>query len=273
MISRISLASYTEMIIRSLATVVVLLAPTTAWESFLGHYRSGFALKAQYAPLATAALLTAAGVAALISPSRWGITLQIVGGLGILSGIIGAGYHHYYGIVDKPGGYRWLLHHLMYHAPPFAPLSHAALGAMLMLAGRLGQGSAAVFGIPVRLWIIYLCAITMTGAIAQSLILHYRGAFNNRLMYLPVTFPLLASVALIWYGLFPAPFTETFTVACLWVTFLIGFVGVGMHIRGVDRQMGGFYIGWANLWQGPPITAPLFFSGFSAAALAVIRWG
>jgi hypothetical protein len=257
-------------LIRWLGLVVVILAPMAGWEAFLGHYRSGFSLKAQYAPLGTAVVLVVAAVAALVSPGRASVILQIAGWAGVIAGIIGTGFHHYYGVVEKPGGYRWLLHQLMLHAPPLAPLSQAALGALLILAGRMAGGATTAFGIPISALIIEVCALTIVGAVAQSAILHYRGAYNNPLMYVPVTVPLLAAIALAWQGLAPSAFGERLAAFALWLTFVSGFVGLGMHIRGIDRQMGGFYMGMANLMQGPPLSAPLVFSGFAAAALAAL---
>jgi hypothetical protein len=257
-------------LIRWLGLIVLILAPMTAWEAFLGHYRSGFSLKAQYAPLLTAILLSFAAVAGLVAPSRSSSVLQFAGWAGILSGAIGAGFHHYYGIVEKPGGYRWLLHQLMLHAPPLAPLSHAALGALLILAGRMADGATHALGIPIQSLIAEVCAVTIAGAVAQSAILHYRGAFNNVLMYVPVTVPLLAAIALAWHGLVPSPSAARVAEFTMWLTFISGFVGLGMHIRGIDRQMGGLFVGMANLMQGPPLSAPLVFSGFAAAALAAL---
>jgi len=253
--------------------IVVILAPMTAWEAFLGHYRSGFTLKAQYAPLVTSALLTVAAAASLFAPARSGTLIQVAGWIGVVTGLIGMGYHHYYGVVEKPGGYHWLLHQLMYHAPPLAPLSQAALGALIIFAGRLVNGASSAFGLPVRVWIIEVCAVTILGAVAQAAILHYRGAYNNILMYIPVTIPLAAAVALAWQGIAPSIVGSNIAVFTLWLTFLSGFVGVGMHIRGIDRQMAGFYVGRANLMQGPPLSAPMVFSGFAGAALAVLQLG
>src|SRR5438128_2134985 len=258
-------------LVQWLAVIVAVLAPMTAWEAFLGHYRSGFSLKAQYAPLLTATLLTIAAAASLVAPGRSGTALQAAGWIGVATGVIGLGYHHYYGVVEKPGGYNWLLHQLMHHAPPLAPLSQAALGALLICAGRLTNGTSSVFGLPIRIWIVEVCAVTILGAVAQSAILHYRGAYNNVLMYIPVTVPLAAAVALAWQGIVPSPLGSNIAVFTLWLTFLSGFVGVGMHIRGIDRQMGGFYLGRANLMQGPPLSAPIVFSGFAGAALAVLQ--
>src|SRR5206468_6003856 len=145
--------------IKWLGVIVVILAPMTAWEAFLGHYRSGFSLKAQYAPLVTAVVLVLVAAAGLVSPSRTSAVLQLAGWIGVMSGVIGAGYHHYYGVVEKPGGYRWLLHQLMLHAPTLAPLSQAALGALLILAGRMAGGASSALGVPIATWIVEVCAL------------------------------------------------------------------------------------------------------------------
>lgn len=259
--------------IRWLGAIVVILAPMTGWEAFLGHYRSGFSLRAQYTPLVSALVLTVGGAAGVFSPTRFSAELQIAGWIGVVSGAIGAGYHHYYGVVEKPGGYRWLLHQLMIHAPPLAPLSHAALGALLILSGRLAGGAATMTGIPIASLVSWICAITILGAAAQAGLLHYRGAYNNILMYLPVTIPVIAAVAIAWEAAAPSTIGTRIAVITLWMTFVTGFVGLGMHIRGVDRQMGGLYLGFSNLMQGPPLSAPLIFSAFAGAALAALHLG
>lgn len=260
-----------QRLVQWLTLIVLTLAPLTAWEAFLGHYRSGFSLKAQYVPLVTAALMTIAAAASLASLAGSGTILQVGGWIGVVTGLIGVGYHHYYGVADKPAGYRWLLHQLMYHAPPLAPLSLAALGVLLILAGRLTNGASTVLGLSIRFWVIEVCAITILGAVAQSALLHYRGAYNNVLMYIPVTIPFFAALALGWQGIAPSAVASTVAIFGSWLTFLSGFVGVGMHIRGIDRQKGGLYLGRANIMQGPPLSAPLVFSGFAGAALAVLQ--
>ena len=56
----------------------------------------------------------------------------------------------------------------------------------------------------------------------------------------------------------------------LWLTFLIGFVGLGMHLRGYGRQMGGLYLTIFNWLEGPPAFAPSLFTGFAAVGLIAI---
>src|SRR5688572_887851 len=94
-----------------LLLLIALLTLLIAVEATLGHYRSGFPLRAQYTPLGSAGLLVIASVAAAVAPragwTRTMLTLSAI--VAVASGLIGAGYHHWFGIVKKAGGYRWLL--------------------------------------------------------------------------------------------------------------------------------------------------------------------
>ena len=57
---------------------------------------------------------------------------------------------------------------------------------------------------------------------------------------------------------------------CLWGTILLAFVGLGMHLRGIDRQMGGLHLLHSNILQGPPPLAPAVYAGFAVIALLAL---
>jgi hypothetical protein len=108
--------------------------------------------------------------------------------------------------------------------------------------------------------------------ILQTGVLHYRGAFNNPAMYAPLTAPPLAAVACAWTALAPASRVAlTVSTILLWLTFLVGFVGLGMHLRGLGRQMGGLYVTVFNWLEGPPAFAPALFIGLAAIGLMIVR--
>jgi hypothetical protein len=115
--------------------------------------------------------------------------------------------------------------------------------------------------------LLSLVAITLAGATLQAAILHYRGAFNNPLMYAPLTVPVLAVVMSIWMIVGPNDIVFLALTILLWLTFLIGFVGLGMHLRGFSRQMGGMYVTIFNWLEGPPAFAPALFTGFAGVGL------
>jgi hypothetical protein len=242
-------------------------------DALAGHCRSGFALRVQYAPFVSGGLLIITAVAAAIAPgvALLNISLRGAGWLAVASGLVGFGFHHYYGIARKPGGYKWLLHYLMYGAPPLAPLALATNGALALLAARGLAGGARVGGLSMRAALLILVAVALAGAIVQATILHYRGAFNNPAMYAPLSAPALAVAAGTWSAIAPNSVTLFALTILLWMTFLIGFVGLGMHLRGYARQMGGLYVFLSNLLEGPPAWAPAHFAGFAAVGLITVH--
>src|SRR5205823_4990995 len=162
-----------------------------------GHYRSGFVSRSQYAPFISGGLLIITGVAATAAPTNaWlNTAMRGAGWLAVASGLIGFGFHYYYGIAKKPGGYKWLLHYLMYGAPQLAPLALAIVGVLAVATARGLAGEVSFAGLSMRAALLALVAVALVGAVLQATILHYRGAFNNPAMYAPLTTPLLTVVA------------------------------------------------------------------------------
>jgi hypothetical protein len=259
--------------VQIMSAIICVLAIMIGWESVLGHYRSGFPLKPQYLPALTSMALALAGVITLVAPrNHWGAWfLMIAGWAAIATGVIGAAYHHYYGIVEKPGAYKWWLHHLMYHAPALAPLASSAFGALAVMTAAHAREVLSVWGIAPIHGVIAIVSAALAGGVLQSAILHYRGAFNNPAMYVPFTAPLAASIACALIFVWPGGEARMAASVLLWLTVLSGFVGLGMHLRGIDREMGGLYVASQNLMQGPPLFAPVTLSGFAGAAIAAIH--
>ena len=242
-------------------------------DALAGHYRSGFAFRAQYLPFISGGLLAVCAVSAAVAPGvGWAnAALRGAGWLAAATGVIGFGFHHYYGIMKKPGGYKWLLHYLMYGAPQLAPLGLAGVGALALIAARGLAGETSFLGLSLRGALLALVAAALACAVLQAMVLHYRGAFNNPAMYAPLTAPTLAVVAAAWAAVAPSRLILTALTVLLWMTFLVGFVGLGMHLRGFGRQMGGPYLILFNLLEGPPAWAPALFTGFSAVGLVTIN--
>jgi hypothetical protein len=258
---------------RWVALVAAVLTILTLAEALTGHYRSGFPLRAQYAPFASGGLLVAAALTAVVvrSAPLARTALIAAGWLSVATGVIGVGYHHYYGIAEKAGGYKWLLHYLMYGAPQLAPLALSSTGALAVIAAYGMAGRPAVLGIGLRGALLGTVAVALAGTVAQAGILHYRGAFNNPLMYAPFLAPPLTAAASAWFAVAPSPLVRNVLTPLFLLTFLTGFVGVGMHLRGLDRQMGGLQLWLFNVLQGPPVWAPATFSGLAVAGLAAVH--
>ncbi len=255
-----------------LALITAMLTLLVIADAFAGHYRSGFPFRSQYAPFISGGLLIIAAVTASIAPKEaWAnLALRSTGWMAIIAGVVGLGFHHYYGMAKRPGGYNWFLHHLMYGAPQLAPLALAATGLLALITARGLTGQASFIGLDVRSALFVVVAIAISGAILQSGILHYRGAFNNPAMYAPFMAPLLTVIASLWIVLTPTSAASSVLSILLWLTFLTGFVGMGMHLRGLGRQMGGLYVTVFNWLEGPPAFAPGLFAGFAAIGLVTI---
>jgi hypothetical protein len=238
-------------------------------DAFAGHYRSGFASRAQFAPFVSGGLLITAALIASVAPGvSWANPfLRVARWLAVMTGVVGFGFHHYYGIARKPGGYRWLLHYLMYSAPQLAPLALALLGVFGLATARGLAGDTEFAGLNMRAALLALAAVGLGGSALQSAILHYRGAFNNAAMYAPLIAPVLAVVALTLTVLAPGRLPLTSVAVLLWLTFLTGSVGLGMHLRGFGRQMGGLYVTVFSWLEGPPAFAPALFAGLAAVGL------
>jgi hypothetical protein len=258
------------------ALFVIVLAPLLLGDTLIGHYRTGFRVKAQYAPFVVGVALIGAATAALLAPRAPTVVvaLRAAGWVAVVGGLVGVGFHHWYGVRVQPGGYSWLLHHLMYKAPPLAPLALTALGALAVVAAQglaagqtAAESSSTVNGQPLGRAVLLIVALALAGAVAQSLLLHYRGAFHDPFMYAPLVAPLAAAALAFWQALTPTPAIAPLLIGALWLSVITGFVGLGMHLRGLDRHMGGLYVGWATILEGPPAFAPAQIAGFAGMGL------
>ncbi len=255
--------------------LALIIAATTiliAMDAVVGHYRHSFSYRLQFAPLLTGPLLAVTCLVTVIFPGVQGVrqAMAVSAWLAVVTGLTGFGYHAYYGILRKPGGIKWLLHYLMYGAPLLLPLGLSAMGWLALIVAAGLSGSPTVFGVAIPSMLILFVVIVLTGSILQAAILHYRGAFNTPAMYAPFTVPAVTVVAGIWMALDPSSWARVSFAALLWLTLLTGFVGFGMHLRGLDRQMGGLYVPLFNLMQGPPQGAPGLFVGLAGVGLVAV---
>jgi hypothetical protein len=105
-------------------------------EALYSHYKNDFRFKAQWTPVVIAPVLTAAAVAAIVSPKAAKWLLPAAAGAAMLDGAIGF-YYHARGVLRRPGGTKRLAYNIMYGPPIFAPLLFAASGLLGVLASML----------------------------------------------------------------------------------------------------------------------------------------
>jgi hypothetical protein len=113
-------------------------------------------------------------------------------------------------------------------------------------------------------------ALGLFGASAEAALLHFRGAFQNPAMVLPVTLPPVAGALIGSAAVAPRRAPRRLTRWWLKLTALLGFAGVGFHAYGVSRAMGGWRNWTQNVLNGPPLPAPPSFTGLALAGLAAL---
>lgn len=257
---------------RQLNLGAALLALAVLADSAVEHYRGSFHNRAMYAPLASATLALAGSLHGAVDrrqalhPAR-----DSIYAVAAATGIAGLAFHAY-NIGKRPGGWSWL--NLFYAAPIGAPFA-------LTLSGILGRGAekaralathrpARTLGIPLQRLLAAISAVGIAGTVGEAALLHFRGAYHDPAMVLPVSVPPVAAALLGAAALSPSRRTHRLARWWLKLTALLGIAGVGLHAYGVSRNMGGWRNWSQNLLNGPPLPAPPGFTGLALTGLAAL---
>ena len=219
-----------------------------------------------YVPPAVSVLTLGASLKAAAGNSEHVPSREMIFRAATLTGLVGLGYH-IYNITKRIGGFDW--ENLFYGAPLAAPLALTFAGLFGLTATRVaGSGDLELGGLQAGPLISIGAALGLLGTAAEAGLLHFRGAFHDPFMYLPVSLPPLAALALLAATARPSSGRQTTATLMLAATFALGLVGVGFHIYGTSRNMGGWKNWTQNLQNGPPIPAPPSFTGIALAGLA-----
>ncbi len=256
---------------RRLNQGAAILAFSVLADSAIEHYRGSFQNRAMYAPLVASALSLAASLVAAREPRpQPKLWRDAIFGSATAIGLAGFGFH-VYNILKRPGGPSWL--NFFYAAPIGAP------GALAM-AGLLGAAAQRTDKRLLKDWtkgsplspgrlVALISAGGIAGAVGEAGLLHFRGAFQNPAMILPLTAPPVASALL---GASALNRRGPRRLARWWLklTALFGLIGAGFHAYGVSRNMGGWRNWSQNVLNGPPLPAPPSFAGAALAGLAAL---
>jgi hypothetical protein len=248
------------------------LASSVLADSAVEHYRGAFENRAMFAPLVTAALSLAVsghGVADR-GPAAHRVR-DTVYALAGLTGLIGTGFHMY-NVGKRPGGFSW--NNLFYSAPLGAPFALVLCGLLGFTAERVRDQAKntrpRVFGLPAGRVLAGLTSAGLLGTVAEAALLHFRGAYQDPAMFLPITVPPVAAGLLADAAVAPGGQHRRLTRWWLRLTAALGFAGMGFHVFGVARNMGGWRNWSQNVLNGPPIPAPPSFTGLALAGLAAL---
>jgi hypothetical protein len=257
---------------RSLNRGAGLLALAVALDSGMEHYRGDFRNRAMYTPLVASTLSLLVSGHGHWDEQAEAHLLRDAAYLGAgVTGLAGTAFH-LYNLSKRPGGWSW--NNLFYGAPLGAPSALVLSGLLGYYAERVRDASTdrvpTVFGRPAGEAVALMVAGGLLGTTAEAALLHFRGAFQNPAMYLPVTAPPLAAGLLAATALAGPrrPRLRWLSRLTLRFTTLVGLVGPLFHAWGIARANGGWRNWRQNLQSGPPLPAPPSFTGLSLAGLA-----
>ena len=250
-----------------------LLATSVLADSAMEHYRGSFHNKAMIAPLVSAALSLAVSIHGNRDerPKAHRVRDSVYAAAA-LTGLIGTAFH-LYNVCKRPGGLSW--QNLFYSAPIGAPAALILSGATGFLSERVRDtepgATPSICGVPAGRVVAAGTSLGLLGTVAEAALLHFRGAFHDPFMFLPVAVPPVGAALIGNAALGLTHEKRPWTRLWLRLTALLGIIGAGFHTIGIARNMGGWRNWKQNLLNGPPIPAPPSFTGLALAGLAALR--
>ena len=248
------------------------IAASVLADSAVEHYRGQFHNRAMVTPLVTASLSLA--VSAHGNGDKRPAPHRVRDGVYLLAaatGFVGLAFHAY-NVAKRQGGLTW--QNLFYAAPLGAPAALTLSGAMGFLGERVRDTTPGVrptiLGLPAGRVVGATTSLGLLGTVAEAGLLHFRGAYHNPAMFLPVTIPPITAVLLGNSSAGPARRRRPWTRFWLRLTATMGYAGAAFHVLGVARNMGGWRNWSQNVLNGPPIPAPPSFTGLALAGLAAL---
>jgi hypothetical protein len=256
---------------RELGGAAAVLAFSVLADSGLEHYRGAYHNPAMYVAPSVAAVSLVNSIHMAIRPEVSSNGRLALSGLTLSTGLTGLAFH-LTNVARRDGGVNLL--NLFYGAPLLAPGAIAISGLAGLAAARLvaeaEQGSPpTLLGRPAGTVVGLGAAVAMLSTTAEAALLHFRGAFHDPFMYVPVTVPPIAGIVLAFAAFEPR--LRKAARLLLRMTAAAGVAGLGFHTYGVSRNMGGFYNWSQNILNGPPIPAPPSFTGVALAGLAAVQ--
>ena len=248
------------------------IAASVLIDSAMEHYRGNFHNKAMWAPLVTSSLSIGASIHGLSDRRHRAHPVRdLVYAIAGLVGAIGTGFH-IYNVTKKVGGFNW--QNVFYSAPLGAPAAISLSGLIGFLAERVRDnepdGEPDVFGLPAGRIVAATTAVSLLATTAEAGLLHFRGAFHNPAMLLPVTMPPGAAALLGAAAAGDAAKDRGGSRLWMAATAAMGVAGVAFHAYGVSRGSGGWRNWRQNAIAGPPLPAPPSFTGLALAGLAAL---
>lgn len=252
---------------RGLAAGATVLALSVALDSGIEHYRGSFKDPVMFvAPLVAVSTLAAGGLSLARPERKAGTARNAIFAAAMATGAIGTAFH-LYNVGKREGGFDFP--NLFYAAPLGAPAAIGLAGLFGLLGQRFASGKPArILGLDAAPLIAALSAVALLGTASEAGFLHFRGAFQDPVMYAPVTVPPIAAASLLGAAVTPAAAPTARRL--LEATAVLGLAGPLFHAYGVHRNMGGWKNWSQMILQGPPIPAPPAFFGIALVGLGML---
>jgi hypothetical protein len=257
---------------RRLNRAAGILATSVLADSGVEHYRGSFKNKAMFTPLAVSALTLATSIHGTADKRPVAHRLRDATYLlAAATGLIGTGFH-IYNVGKKVGGFSW--QNLFYGAPLGAPMAILLSGLVGFCSERVRESEPGarpeIFSLPAGRTMAAVVGAGLLGTAGEAGLLHFRGAYHDPFMTLPVTLPPLGAILLASAAKGGPGRRHRFTGWWMRLLAAMGFAGVGFHAYGVSRNMGGWRNWSQNVLNGPPLPAPPSFAGLALAGLAAL---
>lgn len=117
-----------------LAAATAATAVPVGFEIYINHYAGSFGNKWMWTPVLLSPVLSAAGVAGVVSERAATTVLPALGSLYVADGLAGL-YFHLRGVQRKPGGFKEITYNLPMGPPALAPGALAMIGGLAVAAG------------------------------------------------------------------------------------------------------------------------------------------
>jgi hypothetical protein len=248
------------------------LAASVLADSGIEHYRGSFKNKAMFTPLIVSALTLATsvhGTSDMRPVAHRARDMTYL--LAAATGFAGTGFH-LYNVGKKLGGFSW--QNLFYAAPLGAPMAILLSGLVGFCSERVRESRPGerptIFELPAGRTMAAVAGAGLLGTTGEAGLLHFRGAFHNPFMALPVTLPPVGALLLASAAAGGPGRNHAFTRWWMRLLAAMGIAGAGFHAYGVSRNMGGWRNWSQNILNGPPLPAPPSFAGLALAGLAAL---
>ncbi len=250
---------------RDLNRSAAVLAASVVLDSTMEHFQGNYLNRAMYLPPAVGAAAMATALSGH-APHHIGTAIF---GTSMAIGLTGLGFH-FYNIGKRPGGFCW--NNIFYAAPYAAPGALALSGLFGIIAGVVHRmrHKPRWEQIEFAEGLAYTVSACMLVTSSEAWVLHFRGAYHDPFMYVPVTVVPAAAAAVAYAGWRQSEPSFKNARWLLNAAGMVGIAGVGFHMFGVHRNMGGWKNWSQMLFQGPPIPAPPSFSGLALAGLGAL---